>query len=623
MDGTWRQKAWPLAAIGLLTSLLALATAATALAAPPKFSGRNLPVNSSKLFDLSVADIDGDHDLDLFSSNHKYRGTLLTSDGAGHFTDSLDRSGLSSTADIPGFDDLFATPRVREAGLYIWVDKRGVTHIQTVGLGAIPQLPTSRVSGEIRYEGRTPKVRKTRGASVDVDVDGSSRPASGVVSFDAGPNAEIVLRANFMDLPFDVKVDPLFPRGRILLGPRLSHPPASNFGFDLGDRHGVAWGDFNGDGRLDSYIANGGNRGAIVRFDNQAEDELYLGIGGGRFREDIAGSEITKGFCRGRAAAPVDYDGDGDLDVFVGCENLHPLLFKQRKPGIFGSQSHQFSQIGVNADLYRWVDLDGDEFPDLVAIGDRTAKVYEYSPEKQGFVKEQVIRIKRVGRVLDTVSFGDLDGDLDSDLFVGSRGGNTLLLNRLGQLKAVDPARRGLPSRGTVASSLVDYDNNGIADFHAVPQGLYQGRWHGPDFKRLGSVQVGGRARWAAASWLDLEGDGRRDLVALIKRQGLKLRKRIYDNRSPSGHWLQVDLEGPAANAQAIGAKVIVTTPGRRQAAWVGQAEGSRYSSGHYRLYFGLGPRTAAKSVEVRWPDGSKTKLKDVAADRLLEVAER
>ena len=40
------------------------------------------------------------------------------------------------------------------------------------------------------------------------------------------------------------------------------------------------------------------------------------------------------------------------------------------------------------------------------------------------------------------------------------------------------------------------------------------------------------------------------------------------------------------------------------------------------RLHFGLGGRTRVDLVEVRWPSGAVTRLKDVAADQILVIRE-
>ncbi len=177
----------------------------------------------------------------------------------------------------------------------------------------------------------------------------------------------------------------------------------------------------------------------------------------------------------------------------------------------------------------------------------------------------------------------------------------------------------GLPGQGTASLSFVDFDNDGDLDVHAAPGGLFRMTPAGT-YKRTEAVKVGGKAQWATSSWIDLEGDGDRDLVSLIKRSGIELRKRVYENRTDAGHWLQVGLRGPAANRQAIGARVLVTTSRGRQAGWVGQSEGSRYSSGHYELYFGLGPVRKVRSVRVWWPDGRRTTVEGVDADRRLLI---
>jgi hypothetical protein len=439
----------------------------------------------------------------------------------------------------------------------------------------------------------------------------------------------VVLRARFMDLPVEVAVDPTFRRSRVLLGHRLSHPPESRFRFDLGDRHGVAWADFDQDGATDAYIANGGNRGAVRRFGAYTKDELYWGDGDGTFHEDIGRTGIEKGFCRGRYAAPVDYDGDGQLDIFVGCEQIHPLLLRQRTPGKFGSRSHELGAAGVRGDVYRWVDLDGNGVQELISVRRRKIRVYRPGAgEGKPFRLTQSLRTPGGGKTVDALSIADIDADADPDLFVGARGGNSILVNRRGELELEQPSEFGLPPGGTVASSFVDYDNDARIDFHAVPQGIYRQRSNGT-FAKTGVGAVGARARFAAASWFDVDGDGDRDLASALKRSGARLRDILYENRTRGGHWLEVDLTGALGNAEAIGARVTVTASTRgpggaptRQTQWVGQAEASRFSTGHYRTYFGLGAAANVRLIAVRWPDGSSTRLEGVAADRVLEITQ-
>ena len=76
----------------------------------------------------------------------------------------------------------------------------------------------------------------------------------------------------------------------------------------------------------------------------------------------------------------------------------------------------------------------------------------------------------------------------------------------------------------------------------------------------------------------------------------------LLTNGGNDHHWLQVELRGPPGNPEAIGARVTLEAAGRNHVRQVGQFEGSRYSQGHYRLYFGLGQTGALESIEVLWP---------------------
>lgn len=80
---------------------------------------------------------------------------------------------------------------------------------------------------------------------------------------------------------------------------------------------------------------------------------------------------------------------------------------------------------------------------------------------------------------------------------------------------------------------------------------------------------------------------------------------------------------GLANNHQAIGAKVLLEASGSKILQQVGDAEGSHYSQGHYRLYFGLGPSEKPSSVKVIWADGSSRLITNPEADRLLTIEEK
>src|SRR6516162_5960617 len=80
---------------------------------------------------------------------------------------------------------------------------------------------------------------------------------------------------------------------------------------------GVGLLDFDGDGRLDLFFAQGGplirGRGAAAQAQS---DAVFRNLGGGRFEDVSARVGLSpKGYGQGVAVA--DYDGDGDPDVYV------------------------------------------------------------------------------------------------------------------------------------------------------------------------------------------------------------------------------------------------------------------------------------------------------------------
>ncbi len=94
----------------------------------------------------------------------------------------------------------------------------------------------------------------------------------------------------------------------------------------------------------------------------------------------------------------------------------------------------------------------------------------------------------------------------------------------------------------------------------------------------------------------------------------------LRDNPTRGGHWLEVDLTGSPGNAEAIGATVRARVGDRWIQQWVGQNDDARFSSGHYRLYFGLGEERRVERLVVHWPDGTKLVRERVRGDRLLEI---
>ncbi len=597
-----------------ITLLLLVALAAPAGAAAWQRLG-DAGIAELKLFDLGVSDYDGDGRLDLFTANHKFSSSLLRGDGAGGLTESGAVAGLSPTPLFPGLEALDRSPDLTAPGLYVYASDRAepgaVLRIRTTGAAA---------SGRLTFAGRRLDVLRADGATATT----ATAPAGNrVLTFEADPGAAIDVTADHLDLPIEVAIDPPTVPGSIRVGADAVPAPARGFELTLRDRHALGFADFDGDGRRDVFIAAGGLGGQITDpfFTGKQTDELLLARPGG-WADATAASGLVKGTCRGRGVVVADFDGDGNLDVLEACEGEAPLIHRGDGGGGFTTTAGP----PALARTYRAVDLIGDRRPEIVAAGTGTVAVWRRRAGR--WERAQRLHLPGRHRHVKHLALGDYDGDGDLDLFAAAPQGNTMLRNDGGRLRRRDGRRLGLPRRGSATAAFVDFDNDGDLDLDLVPQGLMRARAGG--FTQTGRLAYGphptGPIRSATVSWPDLDGNGRRDPIS-ARAHGDFAPSQLVDARLSEpparprrSHWLEADLVGPAGNREAIGARVAVVTAAGRQTAWVGQSEDSHGSSGHYRLYWGLGRAARVERLVVVWPDGSRSKRRGVATDRLLTI---
>jgi len=179
----------------------------------------------------------------------------------------------------------------------------------------------------------------------------------------------------------------------------------------------------------------------------------------------------------------------------------------------------------------------------------------------------------------------------------------------------------GRPSTGWHAQ-FGDVDNDGRADLFIAkgnvdqmpgmamedPNNLLMQQPDGRFAEAAAAAGVATVDRSRGAALVDLDGDGRLDLVVVNRRAPLEL----YRNVTPgTGQWIGIDLRQPGPNAFAIGAVVTLDTGRGRQSQQL--TIGGGHAGGQaVPLHFGLGDADVAR-VTVTWPDGSETRH-DLAA---------
>ena len=627
--------------------VLALATACTNCTFSKEerggFEERQIDIADYGLFDLGVTDFNNDNLLDIFTVNHSGGQSLLLNKGAGSFEDIFGVMKMDQDRSFPGLVVTAAAPPMAQPGLYVYWNGPDIV-VRTYGRGQ-----NEAVSGQIDV---LSPIEITEKKNVDVAVEAKALPSGAThstINFSVLGEGYFFFRPVIHALPIQFHLAGEIPVNRVYVGHHLISPASSEFSIFMRDRHGMAWIDLNDDDRMDVFITRGGLRGTMASVPLKFWDELF--VSSHAVMEDVGQIRgLEKDGCAGRQAAWVDYNSDERMDIYVDCgreihEGVFPnKLFQQTADGQFVDVAPQVGLDLKSDGTFLWLDTDLDGDMDLFWSDEQGFALYVN--ESGRFVAAPIAVDFRCGRS-EKISMADIDNDGDSDIFSASSKGNVLFVNTQGTLSAVDPSVRGLPQKSETAN-WVDYDNDGWVDLHAVPGGLYrQAKNNSFASTAIMDVEQGRlspfKLNGSRVAWFDADNNGTRDLIQsnqfVMKRTMLakliskmtgaverfgKLsyfwETRFFLNKNTSNHWLALQLVGPPWNRQAIGARTTLVMPEGKQMQQVGWVEGSHYSQGHYRLYFGLGENSKTPNIIVNWPDGQSIEIKDPAIDQLHTV---
>jgi enediyne biosynthesis protein E4 len=187
---------------------------------------------------------------------------------------------------------------------------------------------------------------------------------------------------------------------------------------------GVAWGDYNNDGRPDLFLPQGSEG-------DPQPSRLYRNDGGGSFTNVATGVLAASRSSHG--AAWGDYDNDGDLDLFV-ANGLQPapegrpnFLYRNNGDGTFTSltslpandpENQGGASLGCN-----WGDYDNDGWLDLFVVNRAGQNNFLYHNNGDGtFTKITNSIAANDGGNSAAAAWGDYDNDGFLDLFVGNVG---------------------------------------------------------------------------------------------------------------------------------------------------------------------------------------------------------
>jgi tetratricopeptide (TPR) repeat protein len=378
---------------------------------------------------------------------------------------------------------------------------------------------------------------------------------------------------------------------RLLVNDRGSFSDgAAKAGLDAGALAAAAAlpGDYDNDGRADVLLL----RGDGLRLLRQRDDR--------RFEDATARAGFPAGIGAARAAAFVDVDHDGDLDIFAG------RLLRNNGNGSFTDITAALGVAQGIVDMVAVAPTDYDNRRDIDLLMLPHAGVPRlFQNMRDGTFRDVAAAagLPGIGQYR-ALAAGDVNKDGYQDFFFGraDAAGVFILSDGKGRFTA---AAGPEATAGAAAVSLVDYDNDGLLDlFTAAKRDMrlfrnLGGRWSDMTAGTLAALAGKIDADVQAVTFGDLDRDGDLDAAALLADGSLRGWRNEGGNRNRS---LLVQLKGRVSNRQGAGSKVDVRAGSLRQRIETFVATPAAAAAD---VLFGLGTRASADVVRVIWPSGT------------------
>lgn len=360
---------------------------------------------------------------------------------------------------------------------------------------------------------------------------------------------------------------------------------AGIYGSVIGFGLGITIGDINQDTWPDIFISN----------DFFEKDYLYINNHDGTFTESLETS-MRSISAASMGADIADINGDGLLDIFVTDMLPEPQPRLKQVTTFESWDKFQFNKVhGYHYQFSRnmlHVNNGDGTFSEMGRLTNMEATDWSWG-----------------------ALIFDMDNDGLRDLFVAN--GIYQDITDLDYLNFIDDEQtkaKIISQKGVDYKALID-----PIPVNPIPNYA---------FRNLGDLNFENMAAaWGlgepihsnGAAYGDLDNDGTLDLVINNVNKPAQIFKNRGKSLNPDMHSIQFQLVGKGKNTQATGAQIRVKAGDK--SFYLEQMPNRGFqSSVDPKLTLGLGKLTQLESIEVLWPDGKYTELKNQPADQLLTL---
>ena len=396
----------------------------------------------------------------------------------------------------------------------------------------------------------------------------------------------------------------------------------------FGEKMAASWGDYNNDGYPDIFLSNA------------LQSQLYKNNGNGTFTNVTvaAGFEETCEKCYIAGALWWDYNGDGNLDIYLSDYNYDSdnKLYKNNGDGSFTLISDTNLTGKANSFSAISIDVNNDGLLDLYVANDFDLNNFLYINQGGNDFTEAAVQYGLADPYDGMgLAISDFDNNGVFEILVSNIKENGFYVKNNNNTYDNKASEVGISntdwSWGAVFS---DFDLDGYEDFF-ITTGISGNQFNhyfknvsgnnGRIFNELPITQQSEIESSVSRSTVsfDYDNDGDLDLIVtnyignLFFYENAQIDKSNEDNNS----WAKFKLVGTTSNRDALGSKIEVSTENNLKLNRFYQ--GSLYQSQSLLpVHFGLNNANLITSVTVIWPSGSKETYTNLPVNKTIEITE-